>query len=140
METRNRAGGIIINSKGKIALSYEHLWGFPRGGIEEGEKDIDAAKREIFEEVGLEDIKLITDLGIYERPPFGMDPNSPDFFKMHIHLFLFFTEYTGELNPEDHHVKEAGWFTKKEVLTQLTDEKDRAFFISKMEIIRKSTL
>ena len=32
-----RAGGIIINTENKIALSHEHIWGFPRGGVEYGE-------------------------------------------------------------------------------------------------------
>jgi len=38
---------------------FRPLWGFPRGKIEENETDMDAAKREIEEETGLKDIKIL---------------------------------------------------------------------------------
>lgn len=60
-----RAGGIIVNSEDKIALVNEHLWGFPRGGVNEGEDYIIVARREVLEETGLKDFESIDELGIY---------------------------------------------------------------------------
>jgi len=46
--------GIIKNDKNKLLLVQERAdhWSYPGGGIEEGERTIDAVKREIFEETG----------------------------------------------------------------------------------------
>lgn len=50
-------GVIIENSKGEILLQQRKdnkKWGIPGGAMEIGEKYIDVAKREVFEEVGIE--------------------------------------------------------------------------------------
>lgn len=125
-----RAGGIIINPENKIALSHEHVWGFPRGGVEAGESFIDAAKREILEEVGLKEdqLKLEKELGSYERYPGGITKETPGAYPMEIHMFLFRTEYTGELIPTDRQVKETKWVSIDNVINILTEEVDRKFF------------
>ena len=126
-----RAGGIIINPNNQVAMTYEHLWGFPRGGVEKEEFLIDAAKREILEEVGITEnqLKLEKDLGSYERYPRGITKDMPGAYPMEIHLFLFSTQYTGELNPTDENVKEVKWVDIDEVVDILTDEEDRKFFL-----------
>lgn len=110
MKKSYRAGGIVLNNENKIALANEHLWGFPRGGVEEGEEYLEASKREIEEETGLIELEYIKELGIYERYPNGIDENTPGAYPMEIHMFLFRTN-TKELNPKDINVKEARWFT-----------------------------
>ncbi|WP_102400723.1 NUDIX hydrolase [Haloimpatiens massiliensis] len=60
-------GVIIENSKGEILLQQRKdnkKWGIPGGAMEIGEKYIDVAKREVFEEVGIE-IENLCLLGIY---------------------------------------------------------------------------
>lgn len=60
-------GVIIENSKGEILLQQRKdngKWGIPGGAMEIGEKYIDAAKREVFEEVGIE-IENLCLFGIY---------------------------------------------------------------------------
>lgn len=60
-------GVIIENSKGEILLQQRKdngRWGIPGGAMEMGEKYIDVAKREVFEEVGIE-IENLCLFGIY---------------------------------------------------------------------------
>jgi len=132
-----RAGGIVINSGGKIALANEHLWGFPRGGVDEGEDYITAAKREVLEETGLEEFLSIEELGIYERYPSGITKDTPGAYPMEIHMFLFQTDYTGTLQPVDENVKEADWFTYEEAIEKLTDPTDKEFLTNSWEKIKE---
>jgi 8-oxo-dGTP pyrophosphatase MutT (NUDIX family) len=132
MKKSIRAGSFILNNKNQIALANEHLWGFPRGGVEEGEEIIEAAKKEALEEVGIpsEELEYIEKIGIYDRYPNGIDSNTPGAFPMEIHIFLFKTSYEKDLVPTDSNVKEARWVDLKDVSELLTDSKDREFFES----------
>lgn len=125
-----RAGGIIINTEGQIALANEHLWGFPRGGINEGEDYITAARREVLEETGLKEFSFIEELGVYERYPNGITKDTPGAYPMEIHMFLFRIDYNGKLTPLDSNVKEADWFTYEDTLERLANEVDREFLTS----------
>ena len=130
MQKSIRAGAFILNDKNQIALANEHLWGFPRGGVEEGEEPIEAAKREVLEEVGIPRNRLeyIEKIGVYERYPGGITADTPGAFPMEIHIFLFNTLYEKDLVPTDTNVKEAKWVNLEDVSNLLTDEKDREFF------------
>lgn len=62
MKQEKSCGCIIINNN-KVLLVYEknqNFWGFPKGHVEQNETEIETAKREVKEEVGL-DIKIIED-------------------------------------------------------------------------------
>jgi len=70
MPFERAAGVIIIRREGKhtffLLLEYPRVsdssdtyWDLPKGHIEKGEKELDAAKREAFEETGLKDIEVI---------------------------------------------------------------------------------
>lgn len=58
MELRKeKSCGCIIIKDEKVLLVYEknrNFWGFPKGHVEFGENEIDTARREVKEEVGLE--------------------------------------------------------------------------------------
>ena len=127
----------MLSDENKIALANEHLWGFPRGGVEENEDYLTAAKREVLEEVGLEDFDSIKELGIYERYPNGITKDTPGAYPMEIHMYLFKTSYNGLLDPKDESVKEARWFTYEEALEKLTDDKDKEFLEKYLEKILK---
>lgn len=70
--------GIVVFNKMRLVLvgervDYPGSYQFPQGGIDEGETPEEAAKRELFEEIGLE-IKnpfagKITDWFFYDFPP-----------------------------------------------------------------------
>ena len=63
---------LIIDEKGRLLIlkrsdkvrTYKGLWGGIAGYVEEGEKPINTAYKEIFEEVGLkkEDVKLLNNI------------------------------------------------------------------------------
>lgn len=65
METfeQNSAGFILFKDNGERKyLLLKHgmnYWNFPKGKIESGESDLDAAKRELYEETGLDKIEII---------------------------------------------------------------------------------
>ena len=57
------AGGVVLlekkillvkNKKGDSTEDISPWWGYPKGHLEEGEKPVDAAVREVFEETGFE--------------------------------------------------------------------------------------
>jgi len=127
MKKSYRAGGIVLNEENQIALANERLWGFPRGGVEEGEDYIIAARREVLEEIGLKEFISIEELGIYERYPGGITKDTPGSYPMEIHMFLFKVSGRPQLNPVDKNVKETGWFNYEEALERLTHEKDKEF-------------
>ena len=69
------AGGIVLNNKDLVLVvsQYGTSWSLPKGHIEPGESKILAARREILEETGIKDLKLIKELGSYQRYKIGKD-------------------------------------------------------------------
>lgn len=138
MTPRPSAGGIVVNPEGKIALVEQHgnSWSFPKGGIEAGESELEAATREIFEETGLQDIELVEELGNYERYSLGLDGKSEnkDWGLRRRTLFLFKTPQTEfRLNPHDEEVTDMRWVTLDEAAELLSHPKDKEF----LEFVRK---
>lgn len=72
-ETRIGAGGVILRNENDrlliCLLKSEGHEGYllPKGGVEEGETLEQAARREISEETGITELKLIKQLGSVER-------------------------------------------------------------------------
>ena len=63
------SGGIIINDKQEIAIVNQNhnSWSLPKGHIDDGETKLEAAIREIYEETGITNPKLIKSLGSFGR-------------------------------------------------------------------------
>lgn len=72
------------------------IWGFPKGHIEPGESEHDAARREIAEETGLGAVRFIEGFraeDIYEaKSPYG--PNKGAIIEKHSIYFLALTDET----------------------------------------------
>lgn len=118
------AGGVVKN-KNRIALIKMKKvagWGFPKGGVNENETLIEAAKREIFEEAGIRELFFIKDLGSYQRLAADGQPKI-----LNIHMFLFETTQE-EISPIEDDVLGAEWFLTDKVFDFLSVDDDKNFF------------
>lgn len=135
------AGGIVLGDRGTLALvrtSGGSGWTFPKGHVEEGESDEEAARREIMEETGISDLELIDDLGRYERYRIGPNGTDDDASELKdIHLYLFAAAPHATLVPSME-IAEAEWVALPRVITTLTHPKDKAWFTTVFERIRQA--
>ncbi len=143
MKPRASAGGIIVGPAGKVVLVEQHAnsWSFPKGGIEVGESELEAAVREIFEETGLQDITLVGLLGSYER--YSIGPGGKEeviAWGLRPRTFFLFTTTVSEaaFHPTDEEVTNIGYFTLDEALGRLTHPKDKEFLASVRERVERA--
>lgn len=129
------AGG-IVTCNGEVLLVCENgnFFGFAKGRIESGERDIEAAMREIREETGLWECKLVRKLGSYERHPFTLQNQLDTTELKHITMFLFATDSTILGIPEED-TTVGRWISKNEVYETLTHPEDKAFYASVERLI-----
>jgi 8-oxo-dGTP pyrophosphatase MutT (NUDIX family) len=143
MESRRTrtAGGVVLGDHGTIALVCRtggKGWTFPKGHIEEGETDEEAARREIQEETGLTDLERIDDLGSYERFRIGKNGTDDDRSELkEVHLYLFAAPMHATLVPSTE-IGEAEWVSLSHVIDRLPHPKDRAWFTTVFERIREA--
>ena len=55
-------GAVVLNPRGHVLLVFQKknkYWEFPKGKMEEGERELDTLRREIFEETGIERFRLV---------------------------------------------------------------------------------
>jgi 8-oxo-dGTP pyrophosphatase MutT (NUDIX family) len=111
------AGGVIIKREGsllKVLLikdSYGH-WTWPKGHVEEGETPEETALREIFEETGLKQIKILSLLGKQE---YYYTLAGEEIFKT-VHIFLVEETADEPLNIQTQEIEEGRWFAPEEAL------------------------
>lgn len=126
------AGGVVIGPGNKIVVVSQggNSWSLPKGHLEPGETPEEAAIREIFEESGIQDAKIIELLGEYERGRIGPGGEGEDLNQMkHMTIYLCITNQT-DLKPIDPENPSAEWLSISEVADRLTHPKDKAFFVS----------
>ncbi len=141
MKLEFSAGGIIYKKIGKeisfvlILDSYDQ-WTFPKGHIEKGEKPALAATREVGEEIGLNNLEIIKDLGKTDYW-FRL---SGDLLHKYVYYFLMKAPTEGKLEPQRNEIKDAQWFNPakaREILGYKKDSLpilDRAFFELKIVV------
>ena len=125
------AGGVVLNTKNRVLVVNQHgtSWSLPKGHVDEEENLLEAAKREIWEESGIKQLKLVKELGSYQRHKLDLSGSEDKSELKTIHMFLFRTDQE-TLAPVDHENPEARWVAKDEVEDLLTHEKDKSFFAS----------
>ena len=130
MNQTESAGGVVVNGRGQILVvsQYGTSWSLPKGHIEAGEDRLSAARREIYEESGLERLELVRELGSYTRYKISHSGGEDHAEMKTIHMFLFKTE-DERLSPVDPDNPEARWVDKHDVTSYLTHERDKEFFV-----------
>lgn len=124
------AGGVVLNEAGLVLVVKQRgdTWSLPKGHRESGEDLLAAARREIYEESGVQDLVYVDTLGSYERLKVGATRYGEPEQKT-IHMFLF-KAASDSLCPRDKDNPEARWVPKALVPDLLSYEEDRKFFIS----------
>src|SRR4051794_39411145 len=68
MATRERSAGVIVFHRERgnkpvtyLLLDYGRHWDYAKGHVDKNEDDLSAALRELREEAGMEDVKLMPD-------------------------------------------------------------------------------
>jgi ADP-ribose pyrophosphatase YjhB (NUDIX family) len=119
---RISAGGIIVrieNSAPLVALAREGDWPeyvLPKGGVEDGETYEQAARREIEEEVGLNQLDLVAYLGKRDRLNFDRDR------WMTIHYYLYTTTQSEGKPTDSAHHRGVWWFSLDDLPTMFWPE------------------
>jgi mutator protein MutT len=124
-ETVRAAGGVICDDDGRVAIVYRPKyddWTFPKGKLEPGETEEEAAVREVREETGLE-VELGRELGYVEYTDPKGRPKTVHYWAMSVD--------GGEFTP-NREVSELRWLPLDEAPAQLSYDRD-------LEILRRLT-
>ena len=107
------AGGIVENSKREILFIYRNgVWDLPKGKIEKNEEVEEAALREVEEETGVKNLKIIETL---ESTYHIYTYNDKRIFKV-TYWYKMSTNFIGELYPQlEEGITKVEWLNKEQI-------------------------
>lgn len=134
MKREISAGGIVWNRKtDKILLIRDSYgrWALPKGVIEKGETSEQAAVREVQEETGLKNLKIIEKLGEIK---YYYQLKGEKIFK----IVIFFLMETEDIElKHEWEIKEAQWFEPQEALGKIEYKNSKSLLSKAIEKLRK---
>jgi 8-oxo-dGTP pyrophosphatase MutT (NUDIX family) len=90
-------------------------WGFPKGHLDAGESPLDAAKRELFEETGLQVIEFLRQIPFVEQYQFR---TKKQLISKKVHYYPAVVSGDVQFQPEE--IQDGKWMTFKDALATLT--------------------
>jgi len=117
---------------GRVKKTY---WGFSKGTIEKGEKEMDTIIREIREETGIEDLKFIE--GFKETEKYFFRHKGNNFFKTVFYLLA--ETKTKEIKISFEHLGYE-WLPYEEALKQLTFKNAKRILKKANDFLSKQSL
>ncbi len=144
MSTRTivSAGGIVYRrSEGNfffvlVGRRRGNYWCLPKGRVEENETEIDAAKREVFEETGLADVQVGEKIGTicYEFYRRSADTHYQKF----VHFYLM---AAGSINLNvGSEFDRAMWFTPRDALNMVSHTKEKEIVLKAIQMLGLSKM
>ena len=140
---RPNAGIVIFNREGKVLVlaradKEDMQWQFPQGGIDDGELPIKAAIRELQEETGIENAKVIyaaKEPIKYDFPPHVLEKfkalGRSNIGQIQFWFLFFFEGDDAEINlcafPEEIEFKAYEWIEIDEAVVRIVDFKKQAY-------------
>jgi 8-oxo-dGTP pyrophosphatase MutT (NUDIX family) len=126
MKNEFSSGGIVYKDNqfllvenSRMKNPEEKWWGFPKGHLEAGESNEQAAVREVEEETGIKS-EIIQKIG---HSKYTLTKNGEKIFKV---VTIFLMEYiSGELNAQIEEVSNVIWLPYEEALKKLSFPKDK---------------
>lgn len=135
------AGGLVVDGKGNVLLNHHKKTGmwFQFGGHSDGDANcINVARREISEEAGIFDCKLISN-GIFDvdvqQIDYSAKKNEPEHFHYDINFLFLVKDKNFEISNESTEIK---WVTIDEA-KNLINKEDKAMqrMLAKYELYYK---
>lgn len=123
MKQEKSCGCIVINDKNKVLLVHSNKghWGFPKGHMEEGETEIQTAKREVREETNI-------DVEVIEKYRYTQKYNVNEDIVKEVVLFLG-KSLEDNQKPQLEEVSEVKWFEFEEAVNIITYDNSREILI-----------
>ena len=137
------AGGVVYNPALKKILlikDFADKWALPKGWIEKGETEEQAAVREVQEETGVKNLKILERLGETEyfyTATIDMKRGAKKGEAVHKRIIFFLMETLDEKLVPQWEIKGAGWFGLDEALKKEIYPNVKKIVETAVDIIRK---